>query len=357
MKQLTVHTARAYDIRIEEGILDRCGEELAGVIRGRRCAVVTDSNVRALYADRVGQSLQSAGFTPYLCTFPAGERSKNLETYGEILEFLAASGLSRTDCVLALGGGVTGDMAGFAAATYLRGIDYVQVPTTLLSQVDSSVGGKTAIDLSTGKNLAGAFYQPRLVLMDPSTLRTLPDRTFSDGMAEVIKYGCIWDRSFFEFLSGRPSRGAVTEEIERVLFTCCDCKRQVVERDERDQGVRMLLNFGHTLGHAYELAGGYTAYTHGQAVAAGMCAAAKLGTALGITPPETAPAIANLVRAFGLPEQIDCGYEEMARAVGLDKKGAGEEITVILLRSIGEALPHRMARAELLKLLKDLFGG
>ena len=354
MRVLHVNTASDYDIRIEAGILDRCGEEIAPLVRGRRCAVLVDSNVRGLYADRVGQSLLRAGFTPCLCTFPAGERSKNLRTYGEILEFLAANRLTRSDCVVALGGGVTGDMAGFAAATYLRGIDYIQIPTTLLSQVDSSVGGKTAVDLAAGKNLAGAFYQPKAVLMDPSALETLPDSTFADGMAEVIKYGCIWDRDFFRFLAAHPSREAVMGEIETVLHTCCDCKRQVVERDEWDQGLRMILNFGHTLGHAYELAGHYESCTHGQAVAAGMVAAARLGAALGVTDPDVIPAVRELVRAFGLPDQIPCPPETIAEAVGIDKKGDGAELTLILLRQIGEAVPLRMEKAALLEHLRTL---
>ena len=357
MRTLRVNTARDYEIQIGPGLLDRCGEAIARTVRGRRCAVVADSTVRALYADRVGISLQNAGFIPCLCTFPAGEGSKNLSTYGEIVEFLAASRLTRGDCLVALGGGVTGDMAGFAAATYLRGIDYIQIPTTLLSQVDSSVGGKTALDLAAGKNLVGAFCQPRLVLMDTETLRTLPERTFSDGMAEVIKYGCIQNRDFFRFLQDRPSREAVMEEIETVLYTCCDSKRQVVEEDERDLGVRMLLNFGHTLGHAYELAGRYETYTHGQAVAAGMCAAARLGLALGVTAPEVLPALEALVRAFGLPAQIDCPFETMAQAVGLDKKGDGDEITLVLLREIGEALLYRMPKVALLERLRALWGG
>lgn len=356
MKILHVNTANDYDIRIEMGILDRCGEEIANVVRGRRCAVITDSTVRGLYADRVGQSLLRAGFTPCLCTFPAGERSKNLSTYGEILEFLAANQLTRTDCVVALGGGVAGDMAGFAAATYLRGIDYVQIPTTLLSQVDSSVGGKTAIDLSAGKNLAGAFYQPRLVLMDPGTLETLPERTFSDGMAEVIKYGCIADREFFAFLCAHPSRGEIMENIEHVLYTCCDIKRSVVEEDERDTGRRMLLNFGHTLGHAYERSGNYETWTHGQAVAAGMCAAVQLGLDLGVTERgEELRVLTGLLEAFGLPTHIDCGWEDIVKAVGLDKKGEGEDITMILLREIGLAFPKKMSKDGVLQNLKALY--
>uniref|UniRef100_UPI0026197A5A 3-dehydroquinate synthase n=1 Tax=uncultured Flavonifractor sp. TaxID=1193534 RepID=UPI0026197A5A len=261
-------------------------------------------------------------------------------------------GLTRTDAVVALGGGVVGDLAGFAAATILRGVDFVQLPTTLLSQVDSSVGGKVAIDLDHGKNLAGAFWQPRLVLMDPDTLDTLPDATFADGMAEVIKYGCIFDRAFFDFLAQRPDRAKLMEEIEHILYTCCDLKRKVVEEDERDTGNRMLLNFGHTLGHAYELAGHYETWTHGQAVAAGMVRAAGLGERLGVTPAGTAETIARTLAPLGLPVEIPCTLADYTAAIGLDKKGAGAEIAVILLEELGRAVPHRMPKEALLEELK-----
>ena len=260
-----------------------------------------------------------------------------------------AAGLTRTDAVVALGGGVVGDLAGFAAATVLRGVDFVQMPTTLLAQVDSSVGGKVAIDLHHGKNLAGAFWQPKLVLMDPDALDTLDDQTFADGMAEVVKYGCIKDAAFFDFLEARPSRGELMAEIEHILYTCCDIKRGVVERDERDTGERMLLNFGHTLGHAYELAGHYETWSHGQAVAAGMCAAAKRGVRLGVTPPEIPARLEGVLSALGLPTAISCTAEDYAAAVGLDKKGAGDSISVILLDKLGHAVPHKMPKAELLE--------
>ncbi|MGN0967920.1 MAG: 3-dehydroquinate synthase, partial [Oscillospiraceae bacterium] len=260
-------------------------------------------------------------------------------------------GLTRTDAVVALGGGVIGDLAGFAAATALRGVDFVQIPTTLLAQVDSSVGGKVAIDLQAGKNLAGAFWQPKLVLMDPNVLNTLDDATFSDGMAEVIKYGCIRDADFFSFLEQHPSRRETMESIEHVLYTCCNIKREVVMEDERDTGVRMLLNFGHTLGHAYELAGHYETWTHGQAVAAGMVKAAELGHTLGITPEGISQRIAVLLGCFGLPIAIDCTHDQYSAAVGLDKKGAGNDISLILLESMGHAIPLKMPKAEVLDLL------
>ena len=267
-----------------------------------------------------------------------------------------AFGLTRTDAVVALGGGVVGDLAGFAAASILRGVDFIQIPTTLLAQVDSSVGGKVAIDLKAGKNLAGAFWQPRGVLIDPDCLDTLPDRTFSDGMAEVIKYGCIRDDDFFWMLDRCGGRAGVMEHIEQVIYTCCDLKRQVVLQDERDTGLRMTLNFGHTIGHAFELAGHYQVWTHGQGVAAGMSWAAQLGVALGVTPPEVVGQIQTTVGKFGLPIDIPCPWETMVEAVGLDKKRSGDSITLILLARLGRAVPHRMKKDELLALLEPMCG-
>ncbi len=350
---------REYDILIGRGLLDRAGEHLRAVLpRAQRVFVVTDSTVAPLYLERVEASLTAAGFAPAAAVIPAGERSKNAAQLARLWEDMLEAGLTRTDAVAALGGGVVGDLAGFAAATLLRGVDLVQLPTTLLAQVDSSVGGKTAIDLDHGKNLAGAFWQPRLVLMDPDVLDTLPDPTFADGMAEVIKYGCIADREFFDFLAERPSRPAVMAEIEHVLYTCCKIKRDVVVQDERDTGLRMILNFGHTVGHAYELAGHYEKWTHGQAVAAGMVCAARLGLSLGIGGGEgDIRTLTDLLGAFGLPTHIDCGRESMARAVGLDKKSAGDRITMIFLEEMGRAVPVQMEKAAVLECLEALCGG
>ena len=353
MKTLTVALpGRSYDILIERGLLAQAGAHCRKALpRAERLFVVTDSNVGPLYLDRVRAGLEGAGFQVTAHTVPAGEGAKCAARLSELWEAMMAAGLTRTDAVVALGGGVVGDLAGFAAATVLRGVDFVQMPTTLLSQVDSSVGGKVAIDLHHGKNLAGAFWQPKLVLMDPDALDTLDDQTFADGMAEVVKYGCIKDAAFFDFLEARPSRGELMAEIEHILYTCCDIKRSVVERDERDTGERMLLNFGHTLGHAYELAGHYETWTHGQAVAAGMVLAARLGAELGVTPAEVPGQVEAAVAALGLPTRIDCTHADYAAAIGLDKKGAGEDITLILLEALGRAIPHKMPKAELLKLL------
>ncbi|MCI2106105.1 MAG: 3-dehydroquinate synthase [Intestinimonas sp.] len=344
---------RSYDIHIGTDLLDQAGALCRRALpRAGRVAVVTDSNVGPLYGTRVLESLTAAGFTPGLITVPAGESSKCLARLGELYDAFTNMGLTRTDAVVALGGGVVGDLSGFAAATILRGVDFIQIPTTLLAQVDSSVGGKVAIDLPAGKNLAGAFWQPRLVVMDPACLNTLTDDTFADGMAEVIKYGCIFDRDFLSRLAAAPSRAGVMGQIQSVLYTCCDLKRKVVEQDERDTGARMLLNFGHTLGHAYERAGHYETWTHGQAVAAGMCLAAGLGQRLGVTPAGTEKKLRALVTAFGLPAEISCSMPDYAAAIGLDKKGVGGDISLILLAGPGCAVIHPMKKSELLSLLE-----
>ena len=353
MKTLTVALpGREYNIIIQRGLLPRAGEQIRAVLpKAVKAALVSDSHVAPLYAQAVADSLSAAGFEVKLFTVPAGEGSKNASLLAELWEGFMEFGLTRSDAVVALGGGVVGDLAGFAAATILRGVAFVQIPTTLLAQVDSSVGGKVAIDLKAGKNLAGAFYQPKLVLMDPDVLDSLPDSVFADGMAEVIKYGCIADEEFLRFLKARPSREKIMADIEDVLYTCCNLKREVVMEDELDTGRRMILNFGHTLGHAYELAGHYEAYTHGQAVAAGMVRAAEIGVGLGITPPYLADVIRQLTGAFSLPSSIPCTTEEYAAAIGLDKKGEGDKITLILLDKPGHAIPYQIKKSELLKLV------
>ena len=360
MKTLRVDLpGREYDIHMETGCLDAAGARVRAVCpRAKKLFVVTDTTVGPLYGRRLLDSLAGAGLEAGLFAVPAGEESKNAAMLARLWEEMMARGLTRTDAVIALGGGVVGDLAGFAAATILRGVDFVQIPTTLLAQVDSSVGGKVAVDLDHGKNLAGAFWQPRLVLMDPATLDTLPDGTFADGMAEVVKYGCIFDRDFFDFLAARPSRKAVMGEIEHVLYTCCDLKRRVVVEDERDTGARMLLNFGHTVGHAFEKAGNYQTWTHGQAVAAGMVVAARLSVKLGVLADGGAVArLAELLEALGLPTRIQCGWDDIVEAVGLDKKSAGDHISFVLLEGLGRAVARRMPKGEVLQHLKAIYGG
>ena len=357
MPTLTVELPQhEYDIEIDRGNLACCGALSKPLLRGNKVIIVTDTQVAPLYAETVGKSYQAAGFETAVLTVPAGESSKSPEQLAWLWEQMAALGITRTDCVVALGGGVVGDLAGFAAATILRGVDFIQIPTTLLAQVDSSVGGKVAVDLQAGKNLARAFYQPKLVVIDPDVLTTLSDRAFSDGMAEVIKYGCIRNGRFFALLEELGSRQAIMGHIEDVLICCCDIKRQVVEEDERDTAVRMILNFGHTLGHVYEKAYHYETYTHGEAVAAGMVLAAKLGETLGVTPLGTDVRLSALLERFQLPTQIPCQREAYAATIGLDKKSDGSQISVILLSAIGQAEIRRMEKTKLLQLVETITG-
>ena len=324
--------------------------------KAERVFVVTDETVGGIYGRRVVSALEDAGYKVRLHAVPAGEESKSPERLVEIWEAMMSFGFTRSDAAVALGGGVVGDLAGFAAATALRGVNFIQVPTTLLSQVDSSVGGKVGIDLKAGKNLAGAFWQPKGVLIDPDCLSTLDDKTFSDGMAEVIKYGCIRDASLFDRLAVLGGREGVMSEIEEAVYTCCDIKRALVMEDERDTGARMILNFGHTLGHAYELAGGYKTWTHGQAVAAGMVAAARIGNALGVTPDGVETKIRGILRQYKLPEYIECPPEILREAVALDKKSSGTSVRLILLKELGEAVIFSIEREKLLSVAAACMG-
>lgn len=355
MKKLCVNIpGREYEIVSEPGILDKAGSLLRPTLRGNMAAVITDTNVEPLYAARLARSLHLSGFQVALLEVPAGETSKCPQVLAEIWEQLMDVGLTRTDAVIALGGGVVGDLAGFAAASILRGVDFVQIPTTLLAQVDSSVGGKVAIDLEAGKNLAGAFYQPKMVIMDPDCLKTLPDRVFSDGMAEVIKYGCIWDRGLFDKIAALGSRDAIMAHIQDITLACCGIKAQVVEQDELDTGIRMLLNFGHTLGHVYEKAYHYQTYTHGEAVAAGMVAAARIGAHLGITPTSAEKEIAKVLTKFGLPTAIPAREADYRETLTKDKKSQGKHIHLILLEEIGKARGEKMTQSRLLELVEEV---
>ena len=357
MKTLRVNIpGREYDIVCERGAIDRVGELVKPILKGNLVAIITDSNVEKLYATRVARSLHLAGYKAALLEIPPGEESKTPEVLMEVWEQLMDVGLTRSDAIIALGGGVVGDLAGFAAATILRGVDFVQVPTTLLAQVDSSVGGKVAVDLQAGKNLAGAFYQPKMVIMDPEVLKTLPDRVFSDGMAEVIKYGCIWDAQLLQVFDILGSRENIMNHIEDVVLSCCDIKRQVVEEDEKDTGKRMLLNFGHTLGHVYEKAYDYRGYTHGEAIAAGMVAAAKLGEDLGVTPKGVSEEIAAVLKKYHLPTAIKATPAQYAETLGKDKKSQGKDINLVVLTALGHAETVKLPVAGLLQRIGEVLG-
>ena len=342
METVTVAASRVYPVHIGGGLLDRCGELTAAATAAGRCLVVSDDTVAPLYGARVLASLEAAGLRASLYTFPAGEQSKNLTTYGKLLEHMAREKLTRSDCVAALGGGVTGDMAGFAAATYQRGIDYIQIPTTFLAAADSSVGGKTAVDLEAGKNLAGAFWQPRAVICDTDTFRTLPEDTFLDGVAETVKHGLIADADFFRFLLEADLRG----DIDRIVRRDVEIKAAVVGEDEFERGRRKILNFGHTLGHAMEKLSGY-ATPHGHAVAVGMVLAARGAERLGYSPAGTLETVLEANERLGFPTLCPYGAQALYAAATGDKKRGGDHIDVVVLEEIGRAGTVRLDMAGL----------
>lgn len=346
IRTIPVSAAPAYEVSIGPGLLQTCGQRLKPLLGDCRVAVITDTTVAPLYLKTVLQSLEQAGLETCSHVFPAGEGNKTLATLSDILEFLAAQHLTRTDCVAALGGGVTGDMAGFAAAVYLRGIRCVQLPTTLLAAVDSSVGGKTAVDLTAGKNLAGAFSQPAAVLCDTDCLRTLPAAVFADGAAEAIKTGVLCDESLFALFED----GTLTADPGEVIARCIAYKAGVVERDEKEQGERKLLNLGHTVGHAIEKCSGFT-IPHGHAVAAGLAIMARAAETLGWTEEPLAARIAACLAKNGLPTGTDYTAEALAQAALSDKKRAGNTITVVVPRRIGACELKKLPVSELLPLI------
>ncbi len=348
MRKLRVNIpGREYDIIIGKGLLEKAGELVSQVADCKKIAIVTDSNVGPLYSEKLSKSLGGSGFETKVITVPAGEQSKSLSVleglYADMLDF----GITRTDLVIALGGGVIGDLTGFAASTLLRGVPFIQIPTTLLAQVDSSVGGKVAVNLPHGKNLVGAFYQPRRVIIDTECLKTLTPQILADGMAEVIKYGAILDKNLLNNLEKIDDTQELFAKIPEIVYTCCDIKRRVVEDDELDTGGRMVLNFGHTFGHAIEKKYGYGGYTHGMGVAAGMVMALEWGEKNNITPVGTGERISKILKKYNLPTSAELEREELISAVGVDKKGVGSKINLILLKDIGDALIYPIHKDEI----------
>ena len=331
---------RTYVIKVGGGLLSRLGSECAQLKLGQRCAVITDSNVGKKFAKVALKSLSASGFQPVLITVPAGEKSKRLAVVEKCYDQLAAHRLERKSFIVALGGGVVGDLAGFVAATYLRGIPFVQVPTTLLAQVDSSVGGKTGVNLKAGKNLAGSFYQPQIGLCDLDTLKTLPKREYISGLAEVIKYGIIYDAILFAQIERNLpkllQRDAAT--LRTVVARCCEIKADVVGQDETESGLRAILNFGHTIGHAIENSSGYGKFLHGEAIAIGQVAAAKLSHQILGLPSGDVERIKKLFVRAGLPVKVNLNSarrKKLFAAMRLDKKVSRGEIKFVLAEKIG----------------------
>ncbi|MHC1758853.1 MAG: 3-dehydroquinate synthase [Negativicutes bacterium] len=333
--------ARSYDIIIQTGALARAGEWLARFPIASRTLVIMDENTAELFGALVLESMKAAGFDPVSAVITPGETSKSLSVADRLYENAIRAGLDRNCAIVALGGGVVGDLGGFVAATYQRGVPFLQIPTTLLSQVDSSVGGKVAVNHALGKNLIGAFYQPRGVLIDPETLISLPEREFASGMAEVIKYGLIFDEELLAELTieSRAIRGRTLNRMERVIARCCHLKAEVVERDEQDVGDRMLLNFGHTAGHAIEAAGGFKRYTHGEGVALGMLVATRLSELTGSIPQGCVDAVRSLLQDYGLPIHVqNCNETELLGYMNTDKKREAGKLRWIVLDRSGQAV-------------------
>ena len=348
MKTITINASKTYDVTIGPGLVNDIGKHILAIKGKCRCAIISDSNVWPLYGKQVTSSLNEAALDSVSFVFPAGEASKNAETYIKILQFLAESHITRSDLIIALGGGVTGDMAGFAAATFLRGVDYLQVPTSLLAMVDSSVGGKTAIDLSCGKNLVGAFYQPIAVLCDTDTLKTLPESIFRDGCAEVLKYSVLFSKELYAHLA----EYGMEFDKEQVIASCVEMKRSVVAEDEFDRGQRQLLNLGHTIGHCIEAESNFT-ISHGQAVAAGMCIIGRAGQKMGITDAATSDKITKLVQKFDLPVNTSYTADILLKHALSDKKRAGAAINLIVPVEIGQCILHRIPVEQIQSIIES----
>lgn len=334
--KLQIETKEPYPVLIGAGLLDNCGRIISEEMKPFRAALISDETVMRLYGKRVKLSLEEAGFQVTAFSFPAGEKSKTAKTLFDILNFLAENGFDRSDVIVALGGGVTGDIAGFASAIFMRGMKLVQLPTSLLAMVDSSVGGKTAVDLPQGKNLVGAFKQPQIVICDTEVLSSLADDQFSCGMAEVIKYAMICDEELFEILSEANGKNGLTEEtLIRVISRCIDIKGKIVSRDEFDIGERRLLNFGHTIGHAVEKCSGFT-LNHGQAVGIGMTVMTDISEKLGLCKAGENEKLIKILNAYDIPTSTEFSAKELFEGIVSDKKRNGDEICLVLTKGIGE---------------------
>lgn len=346
MATVKINVSKEYDIEIGRNLIEKSGEFVKRFEKIRKIAVITDDIVDGLYSDKVITSLKKEDFEVIKYVIPNGEQSKNSDNFIEILNFLAENELTRTDCVFALGGGVVGDLAGFCAATYLRGIKFIQCPTTLLAMVDSSVGGKTAIDLKSGKNLAGAFYQPDLVICDCNTLDSLKEETFSDGCAEIIKYGAIGDENLLSHLKEKGK----DFDLENVIKRCVELKCETVTEDEFDTGLRQLLNFGHTIAHSIEALSHYKT-THGKAVAIGMALISEASSKKNLCKKNVSDEIIEVIQKFGLPTNTDYSVTQMLSVIKNDKKRKGDTITIVIPEKRGKCILKTIPLSEMKDLL------
>lgn len=345
--EISIHASTPYIVHIGHGLLEQSGNMIAALSKPCTAVIITDSNVAPLYLDTVETSLQQSHFATLHYIFPAGEESKNLTTFSNILEFLAENHVTRSDLIVALGGGVTGDMAGFVAASYARGIPYVQMPTTLLSAVDSSVGGKTAVDLKAGKNLAGAFKQPLSVICDVDTLDTLSDEIFADGSAECIKYGVLQSERILQIFEEEDPHAAV----EEIIAESVKIKADYVARDEFDTGDRAFLNLGHTIGHAIERSSHF-GIMHGHGVAAGMAMISRAGEKLGLTEAGTTARLETILKRNHLPVTSDYETAVLLEGALSDKKRQGDKITLVIPKAMGSCFLHTVPVTELSRFME-----
>lgn len=326
----------SYPIYIQQGLLDDVFNYIQPIYKGEKIMIISDDQVYGYYGEKIESQLSQQYNVGHIIV-PHGEQSKRFDILPELYRQLLSFQLTRTDLIIALGGGVIGDLAGFVASTFLRGVKFVQIPTSLLAQVDSSVGGKVAVDLPEGKNLVGAFKHPRLVLIDPFTLKTLEKRFINDGMGEVIKYGCIFDKDLFERLEQYQSFDELYQDIDEIIYRCVDLKRDVVEKDLFDFGDRLALNFGHTLGHAIEQYYHYENYSHGEAVSIGMVQLTRIAEMKGLTESGTANRIQDVVTKYHLPSVAHLATQDLKQAMALDKKNIHQKLSYVLLKEIGES--------------------
>ena len=350
----------SYDILIGENFFEKFPECIENVYGGKKLFVITDSNVDKIYKNEYEKMFKGFDYTIYV--LEAGEKHKHIGIMPSIYSAMVNEGLTRKDMVVAFGGGVVGDIAGFAAASYMRGIDFVQIPTTIVSQVDSSIGGKVGVDLPEGKNLIGAFHQPKLVLIDNYFLNTLTNRYFYDGFAEIVKYGCIYDKNFFEKLENIVKSSGLSEtdenykknlrkhlmkHINGLVYRSCEIKKEVVEKDEKESNLRMILNFGHTIGHAIEQFTNYEKYSHGEAISAGMVDITKIGERKGITKKNEFLKIEKLLKALNLPTEIEYPKDKISEIMKRDKKSTNDGVNFVFLVGIGEVVIRKMREREI----------
>lgn len=330
----------SYPIYIESGILNHADKYIKPIFKGNKIMIISDDQVYGYYGKQLTDVLKKDYLVDHVIV-EHGEQSKRFDILPSLYQALLNFKLTRTDLIIALGGGVIGDLVGFVASTYLRGVKLVQIPTSLLAQVDSSVGGKVAVDLPEGKNLIGTFYHPKMVLIDPDTLKTLPKRFINDGMAEVIKYGCIKDKNLFERLNSYKDFDDLYQDIDEIIYRCVDIKRDVVERDQFDFGDRLLLNFGHTLGHAIEQYYHYEKYSHGEAVAIGMVQLTKIAEEKNLSFKGTSDIIKDICLKYNLPIFSDTKTDDLIEAISLDKKNLNKKLSLVLLKEIGNSYVYQ----------------